>query len=68
MFVLEVELSETLVERSVCFELDARFELDCSELDTCSAPTAKLHSSGSFSWCSMTLVPCCLPMIIGGMA
>ena len=37
MFVLEVELAETMVERSVRFELD-----------TCSAPTARLQSSGSF--------------------
>ena len=63
MFVLEVELSETLVESSVCLELNARFELD-----TCSAPTAKLQSSGSFFWCSFrTLVPGCLPMIMGSL-
>ena len=37
MFVLEPELSEVV------------FELNCSELDTCSAPTARLQSSGSFS-------------------
>ena len=73
MFVDKVELSETVVElfvKLVLFVVVAELTVELGlivELNTCSAPTARLQSSGSFLWCSVgTLVP--LPMIMEAMA
>ena len=48
MFVAKVELSETVIELFVKLVLFVIVAELIVELNTCSAPTARLQSSGSF--------------------